>query len=193
MRRGPRHDPLRQAREVSQGRRDVGRHGLRAVGSLAVEEQCKDPHRGRGLEVVEAIVDQDAVQGLAPIVLGTSDQYVGRLLWTPCEWPLKIPSIRPASPAPRRAASFVSLPPVATYTRCPIRRSRSIADLASGNRAFTWARASRSSSRERRSGSPVAGGMPIRSNISWRWRASSSSTTSPYPRASQSASFARRV
>src|SRR5439155_571170 len=106
---------------------------------------------------------------------------------------LRIPSIRLASPAPRRAASFVSLPPVATYTRCPIRRSRSIADLASGNRAFTWARASRSSSRERRSGSPVAGGTPTRSNISWRWRASSSSTTSPYARASQSASFARRV
>src|SRR5438093_1406603 len=66
MRRRPRHDPLRQAREVSQGRRDVGRHGFRAVGSLAVEEQCEDTRGGRGLEVVEAVVDQDAVRGPRP-------------------------------------------------------------------------------------------------------------------------------
>ena len=55
---------MRESREVTEGRLHVRRHRLRSVRSLAVQQQRDDSDRGRGLEIVEPIIDEDTIPGL---------------------------------------------------------------------------------------------------------------------------------
>src|SRR5207245_3157891 len=63
-RRGPEFDPVRKSRKVTEGRFHIRWHRLRSVRGLPVQQERHDSDRGRGLEIVEPIVNEDTVHGL---------------------------------------------------------------------------------------------------------------------------------